>query len=166
SYFLPEGGTNELAIKGCEEIIPEINVDFDLIVCPIGTGGTFCGLIASLEENQSALGMSVLKGDFILNEVDKQLDRYQIRSPNFDINIDYHFGGYGKITDELIDFINEFKENFSITLDPIYTGKSFFGVWDLIKRDNFEKNLKIVLLHTGGLPDIMSVNRKNQDIFQ
>ena len=165
-YFLPEGGTNELAVKGCEEIIPEIFVHFDMIVTPIGTGGTFAGLAKSAQENQQIMGISSLKGDFIFNEISELLKKFKIQNKNCSIINDYHFGGYGKTNTELIDFINWFKENFNIPLDPIYTGKSFFGVWDMIKTDKFEKNLKIVLLHTGGLQGIKGFNRKNENIIQ
>lgn len=166
SYFLPEGGTNRLAIKGCEEIIPEIDVNFDIIVTPIGTGGTMAGLIKSAKSSQKVIGMSSLKGDFVHGMIGELLVENQISSTNYEIIENYHFGGYGKAKPELIDFINWFKEMFSIQLDPIYTGKSFFGVWDMIKSDKFEKNLKIVLLHTGGLQGIEGFNRKNENIIQ
>lgn len=164
AYILPEGGTNGLAIKGCAEILKENDNEYDLVICPIGTGGTFCGLITGSHKNQKILGVSVLKGDFIKNDAISLLDRDKCH--NFEINIDYHFGGYGKTTSELIDFINQFKEKFNIQLDPIYTGKSFFAVWDMIKRDKFEKNLKIMLLHTGGLQGIEGFNRKKGNIIQ
>ena len=165
-YFLPEGGTNNLAIKGCKEIIEEIRTDFDLIVCPIGTGGTFCGLAASLSTNQQLLGISALKGEFVPHELNKLAMSYGISFQNCTINTEYHHGGYAKTTPELIDFINWFKEIFDIQLDPVYTGKSFFGVWDMVKKNKFEKNLRIVLLHTGGLQGIAGYNRRNQIIIQ
>ena len=81
-YFLPEGGTNELAVKGCEEIIPEIFVHFDMIVTPIGTGGTFAGLAKSAQENQQIMGISSLKGDFIFNEISELLKKFKIQNKN------------------------------------------------------------------------------------
>ena len=165
-YFLPEGGTNQLAVKGCAEIIQEIAVEFDVIVSPIGSGGTLCGLISALGDTQKALGISSLKGSFIHNEVKRLLGNYAIDSNKYEIQDQYHFGGYAKTTPELIDFINWFKEYFKVPLDPIYTGKSFFAVWDMIKNFKFEKNLRIILLHTGGLQAIEGFNRKNQNIIQ
>lgn len=164
AYILPEGGTNELAMKGCSEIPSENNTEFDIIVCPVGTGGTFCGILKGSTKNQKVLGVSSLKGAFIKEEVRKMLTSDV--NTNFELNVDYHFGGYGKTTEELIDFINWFKEIFGIQLDPIYTGKSFFAVWDMIKSDKFEKKLKIMLLHTGGLQGIEGFNRKNQNLIQ
>lgn len=165
-YFLPEGGTNALAIKGCKEIIDEIDIDFDLMACPIGTGGTFCGLLSASKKDQHIMGLSTLKGDFIDAEIGELVSKFAIGNTNYTVNKEYHFGGYGKTTAELIDFINWFKEYFGLQLDPIYTGKSFFGVWDMIISDKFEKNLEIVLLHTGGLQGIEGFNRKNENIIQ
>jgi len=159
TYILPEGGTNELAIKGCAEIVAEIPEDFDLIVCPIGTGGTFCGVAKSLKRDQGLLGFSALKGYFIKEEMDLLLNKYRIEHENYTVDTDYHFGGYGKSTSELKDFIGWFEENFQILLDPVYTGKTFFGVWDMVKKNKFEKNLRIVLLHTGGLQGIGGFDR-------
>ena len=165
-YFLPEGGTNQLAIRGCKEITSEIKIGFDLIACPIGTGGTFCGILDSLSNNQRVLGVSSLKGNFIDAEIKTMCKTYEIDKDNYDLSKQYHFGGYGKTTTELIDFINWFKENFNVQLDPIYTGKCFFGVWDMVKKNKFEENLRIILLHTGGLQGIGGFNRKNQKIIQ
>ena len=165
AYFLPEGGTNRYAIAGCSEIVSEINFDFDLVVTPVGTGGTFCGILKGLSPSKSILGISSLKGVFIKNEIGRMLEKFSISNSNYEINTDYHFGGYGKTKPALIDFINSFKEKFNIQLDPIYTGKSFFGVWDMIESYKFEKNLRIVLLHTGGLQGISGFNRKNEKII-
>ncbi len=165
-YFLPEGGTNELAIKGCEEIIDEIDIDFDLLITPIGTGGTFAGLLKASKDHQKIIGVSSLRGNFIHVEIQNLLEKHQINRTNYQIIDSYHFGGYGKTSSALIDFINWFKENHDISLDPIYTGKAFFAVWDMIKSDKFEKNLKIVILHTGGLQGIEGFNRKNENIIQ
>ena len=165
-YILPEGGTNKLAIQGCKEMVEEIDIDFDAIVLPIGTGGTFCGVLDGVKGSQNVIGISSLKGDFVKEEVKKMIDQYQIKNKNFTVNTDFHFGGYGKTNRDLIDFINWFKEVFDISLDPIYTGKSFFAVWNMINSDKFEKNLKIILLHTGGLQGILGFNRKNKNIIQ
>lgn len=166
TFFLPEGGTNGLAIKGCKEITQEIVTDFDLIVCPIGTGGTMAGIASSLRAHQKILGISALKGDFMETHIVDLFSTQHIDPCKAEVNTQYHFGGYAKTTPELIDFMNWFKENFALQLDPIYTGKSFFGVWDMVKKNKFEKNLRIILLHTGGLQGIKGFNRKNAHIVQ
>lgn len=153
SYILPEGGTNELAIKGCEEILNEEDKTFDFVCCAVGTGGTISGIINSSCENQKIIGFSALKGDFLSDVVCKFVTK-----KNWIINSDYHFGGYGKITDELVDHLNEFHSKTNIPLDPIYTGKMVYGILDLIKKQYFPKNSKILIIHTGGLQGGKGVN--------
>jgi len=151
-YLIPEGGTNELAIKGTREIIGEDESQFSHFAVSIGTGGTFAGLAASISSTQKIIGFSSLKGEFIHSEMEMLLSDHQIFSEgSYQINSENHFGGYAKYTQELIAFIREFYENFGIALDPIYTGKMAFGIWDLIKKDFFLPQSNILMIHTGGL---------------
>jgi len=152
-YILPEGGTNDLAIKGCEEILTENDEDFDYICTPVGTGGTIAGIINSTKPNQKVVGFSSLKGDFLKGEIAKLTTK-----GNWELITDYHFGGYGKINEELITFINNFKEETKIPLDPVYTGKMIYGLVDLMKRDKFKKGSKILAIHTGGLQGVKGMN--------
>lgn len=154
-YLVPEGGTNDLAVKGCEEILTEEDAKFDYICCAVGTGGTISGLINASKSNQKVLGFSSLKGDFLNKDISKFA-----RSTNWELITDYHFGGYGKINDSLIAFINKFKAETEIPLDPIYTGKMMFGIFDLIKKGYFKPNSKILAIHTGGLQGIDGMNAK------
>lgn len=165
-YFLPEGGTNQLALKGCREIIEELPESFNVIACPIGTGGTFCGILSALGKNQKLIGISSLKGNFIHKEITRLVEKFAIKKSNYELSSAYHFGGYGKATEVLIDFINWFKEYFDVPLDPVYTGKAFFAVWDMVKSGKFEEGTRIILLHTGGLQGISGFNRKNENILQ
>ena len=152
-YIIPEGGTNFLAIKGCEEILNEDTKHFDYICTSVGTGGTISGLINASEPNQEILGFSALKGDFLSKDISKFVTK-----TNWELNTDYHFGGYGKVNLELIQFINDFKKEHHIPLDPIYTGKMMYGIIDLIKKGYFKKNAKILAIHTGGLQGIEGMN--------
>ena len=154
-YMIPEGGTNELAVKGCEEIFIEEDKTFDIICCPVGTGGTISGLINASEPNQKILGFAALKGDFLQKEIGK----FTAKS-NWELVTDYHFGGYAKINSTLVEFINRFKQEYNIPLDPIYTGKMMFGIFDLIKKGYFKKGAKILAIHTGGLQGIDGMNIK------
>lgn len=154
-YLLPEGGTNELAVKGCEEILTESESGYDFICVPIGTGGTMAGLVKASKPNQTVLGFSALKGTFQSSEIKKYTPK-----TNFEITDDYCFGGYGKIDTELIRFINEFKEKTNIPLDPIYTGKMMYGIFDLLKKGYFKENSRIFAIHTGGLQGIEGMNQK------
>ncbi|PZX48502.1 1-aminocyclopropane-1-carboxylate deaminase/D-cysteine desulfhydrase [Algoriphagus chordae] len=151
-YLIPEGGTNELAIRGTKEILDIADQQFSYICSSIGTGGTFSGLYASLTSHQHLLGFSSLKGEFIHQEIADLIQKYQLESRGtYEVFTAYHFGGYAKHKQELIDFLWWFYERFGIMLDPIYTGKMAFGIWDLIKKDYFKKGSKILMIHSGGL---------------
>lgn len=152
-YLVPEGGTNNFAVKGCEEILTDLDADFDFVCSAVGTGGTISGLINSALPHQKVLGFPALKGDFLQNEI-----RKFVTSKNWELLTDYHFGGYGKVTDELIDWINRFYLQTKIPIDPVYTGKMAFGVVDLIHRNFFPPNSKILMIHTGGLQGIAGMN--------
>ena len=152
-YLIPEGGTNEFAIKGCEEILSEDDENFDFICCAIGTGGTISGIINSSNENQKILGFPALKGDFLTEDI-----RKFAKKDNWELVTDYHFGGYAKYDATLIEFINNFYEKHQIPLDPIYTSKMVFGVLDLIEKEFFPPKSKILVIHTGGLQGINGIN--------
>lgn len=155
SYLLPEGGTNSLAVKGCEEILTNADADFNYICCAAGTGGTAAGLINASHEKQEVLVFPSLKGDFLGDEIRKFTTKDHWR-----IIPDYHFGGYGKVTPDLISFINRFKAENAVPLDPVYTGKMLFGVMDMIENGNFPEGSKILAIHTGGLQGIEGMNNK------
>ena len=154
-YLIPEGGTNSLAVKGCEEILTEDDSKFDYICCAVGTGGTISGLINASNNNQTVLGFSALKGDFLQNEI-----RSFTQKTNWLLQTEYHFGGYAKYNEELIDFINKFKIETGVLVDPIYTGKMVFGILDLIQKDYFDKGTKILAIHTGGIQGIEGINNR------
>lgn len=148
-YLIPEGGTNELAIQGVVQFAQTLGGDFDYVCCPVGTGGTLAGLINGLSENKITIGFASLKGaKFLHDEVGKWL---KISSTNWSIRTDYPFGGYGKVTDELISFQKKFASNHKIQLDLIYGSKMMFGVFDLAQKGFFRKGSTILTIHTGGL---------------
>lgn len=160
-YFIPEGGTNALAVKGCEEILMEADAHYNYICCPVGTGGTMAGLINTSLAHQKILGFPSLKGDFLQEEICK----FATKS-HWELITDYHFGGYAKINIELISFINAFKAQYHIPLDPIYTGKMMYGIFDLMKKGYFPRKSKILAIHTGGLQGIngMNLNLKQKQL--
>ena len=153
-YLIPEGGTNTLAVKGCEEILTKEDAVFDYICCAVGTGGTISGIINSAQANQKVLGFPALKGDFLQNEI-----RNFAQHDNWQLITDYHFGGYGKINEELVLFLNQFLQKTKILLDPIYTGKMVFGVMNLMQDNYFPSNSKILIIHTGGIQGIAGMNQ-------
>nr|WP_233530552.1 pyridoxal-phosphate dependent enzyme [Gelidibacter salicanalis] len=152
-YLIPEGGTNDLAIKGCEEMLSEDDFDYDYICCSVGTGGTISGIINASKPHQKILGFPALKGDFLQEEISKFAQNL-----NWQLITEYHFGGYAKINTELISFMNQFKTDFDIPLDPVYTGKLMFGVMDLMRQGYFPEHSKILVIHTGGLQGVLGMN--------
>lgn len=150
-YLIPEGGTNNLAVKGCEEIVTEADKVFDFICCSVGTGGTISGIINTLKLHQQAIGFPALKGDFLQEDIKKYAKNKQ-----WELVTDYHFGGYAKINDELKQFMKQFFKKYLISLDPVYTSKTFFGVIDLISKGYFKPDSKILIIHTGGLQGLQS----------
>ncbi len=158
-YLIPEGGTNQLAVQGCEEILTEQDKqDFDFVCCAVGTGGTIAGIINSSSNTQKVLGFPALKGDFLFDEIRQWTTR-----SHWDLCLDYHFGGYAKTTPELLQFIQNFQQQTDIEIEPIYTAKMLFGIFDLIERGYFPANSRILAIHTGGLQGNLS-NRFSNDL--
>ncbi|MVM38037.1 pyridoxal-phosphate dependent enzyme [Spirosoma sp. HMF3257] len=155
-YILPEGGTNELAIRGTAEVIPEIIAQLgyapDYVCCPVGTGGTVAGLVQSAPEGMEVLGFVVLKG---LVWANLPLGHYSLTNAQAGdwprLIQDYHFGGYAKTTPELLQFIQIFERKTGILLDQVYTGKMLFGIYDLARNGFFPTGATVVAVHTGGL---------------
>lgn len=154
-YLVPEGGTNSEAIRGCEEILSEEDKEFEVVCCAVGTGGTISGIINSSADKQKILGFPALKGDFLLADIDKFS-----RKNNRELITKYHFGGYAKIDKALVDFINEFKTVYGVALDPVYTGKMLYGIFELMRSGYFSQNTRILAIHTGGLQGIAGMNMK------
>jgi 1-aminocyclopropane-1-carboxylate deaminase len=145
-YVLPEGGSNGLAVRGCAELPAEIGVDFDLICCACGTGGTLAGIAADLHDEQSTLGFAVLKGgEFLDDEVRRlQGEAYGSATTNWSIDYDFHFGGYAKRKPELDTFIAEFKAAHGILLDWVYEAKMLYGLFARIAQGVFSAGTTIV----------------------
>lgn len=154
-YLLPEGGTNELAVKGCEEILEEDDkIKYTHICCAVGTGGTISGLINTSGSTQKVLGFPALKGSFLSEDICKF-----VNNGRWELVNDYHFGGYAKINEALIRFINAFYAETGVPLDPVYTGKMMFGVMDMIAKGYFPEKAQILVIHTGGLQGIEGMNK-------
>jgi 1-aminocyclopropane-1-carboxylate deaminase len=154
AYRIPEGGSNPLGVRGCREIVGEINVHVDVISCACGSGGTLAGLISGIGAHQRALGIAVLKGAGYLEQcVEEFLPRAQRSRPNWSICHDYHFNGYAKNNEQLTNFIRRFRAEHGICLDAVYTGKMMYGLFDLIRRGCFSPGTTLVALHTGNYPD-------------
>lgn len=149
-YMIPEGGANYAGLKGCMEIMDDIPTDTSHICVACGTGSTLAGIANKLSASQRAIGIAVLRGEnFLLNSVIKQ----GADPGRTEIIFDYHFGAYAKTTAALKKFCVDFSAAHSIPLEPVYTGKLFYAIIDLLAKNYFPKHSKIVLVHSGGIFD-------------
>src|SRR5690606_152317 len=116
-YYVPEGGTNRFALPGVGEIVDECHaagIHPDYFVTPAGTGGTAAGL---LSRGEKVVAVAVLKnGGFLENDIRHLLDDTG-QSVELDLQTGYHFGGYGKYTAELLQFITDFEKRHEIPLE-------------------------------------------------
>lgn len=149
AYWLPEGGSVDLALQGVAELVSEIDIPYDVVCCPCGTGTTLAGIIEAARPDVRVFGFSALKGgSFLRHDVEALLTQPR---GNWDIVTDYHFGGFARTKPELIEFIEQFFNETSVLLEPIYTAKMFYGIYDLMAKGFFPAGRRIVAMHTGGL---------------
>lgn len=150
AYIIPEGGSNDSALKGVAEIVQELDEDYDYILAPVASGGTLAGLIQATHNTKTKiLGIAVLKGQGYLEELVQEL--LPQTQPHWSVCHDYHFGGYAKRTEHLNQFCADFYQHTQIQIEPIYSGKLFFALCDLLAQGYFPAKSKILALHTGGL---------------
>jgi 1-aminocyclopropane-1-carboxylate deaminase len=147
-FIIPEGGTNELAVKGCEELGKlMLNTEFDYVCLPVGTGGTIAGIIQAFDGKRKIIGIPILKdGGFLKEDIQKLLQQH---FDNWQLFLDYHQGGYAKTNRELEEFILKMNQ-YGIQTEHVYSGKLFWAVIDLIKNGFFERDSTVMVLHTGG----------------
>lgn len=155
-YLIPEGGTTALALKGVAEMVYEVRDQLDTMpdffATAAGTGGTAAGILST---GVDALAFSALKGgDFLAEDIQQLLHECQ-QPGNLTLLTDYHFGGYAKWNDELLAFMQDFRAEFAIRLEQVYTAKMFYGLFDLIKKGYFKAGTMIVAVHTGGLQGLI-----------
>ncbi len=167
-HLVPEGGSNFEGINGCTEILKNIQTDFDTVALACGTGSTLAGLVLSLKAHQKAIGFPAIKGgEYLKDEIQKHLSWYLMSSQTADeyqndysLQCNYHFGGFGKMNDDLHQFILQFQQKHAIALDGLYTGKMFFGLYDMIQNNAFSGGTRILAIHTGGLQGNAGLNAR------
>jgi 1-aminocyclopropane-1-carboxylate deaminase len=155
AYLIPEGGSNPLALPGCAELVTELatEIAFDYLCVACGTGGTLAGLLTGMAGQGQVVGVAALKGgEFLRTNINQLTQAATGRTyPNYDLRTDYHLGGYAHFSPELLRFIQEFEASYGVLLDPIYTGKLLYAIFDLLRQDYFAANSTVVVIHTGGL---------------
>jgi len=160
AYFIDEGGASALGVKGVSELIGELPDTYDQIFCACGTGTTAAGIINGITEHKSSTrfhGVPVLKnGEFLR----KDINAFLTTQSTYDLHTDYHFGGYAKVTDELVRFIEQFISATGILIDPVYTGKMLYAIYDLAEKNHFEPGKRILAIHTGGIWGLLGMKDK------
>lgn len=154
ALIVPEGGSSQFALQGVGEIISELTQEYDYVIAPVASGGTLAGLIQEVSKQSlstKVIGMGVLKGPGYLEDLVNDLLPNESTRSNWHINHDFHFGGYAKKNAELIQYCEQFYQQHSIEVEPIYSGKLFYGIETLVQKKYFAKNSRILALHTGGL---------------
>lgn len=160
AIFIDEGGASPEAALGCSELLNELTEVYDHIICACGTGTTAAGIINGMQ--QSGLhthfhGVPALKnGEFLRDDI----AQYLTLPTDYHLHTNYHFGGYGKVTAQLIDFVKQFTSSTGIMIEPVYTGKMFYALYDLINSGQFTPGSKILAIHTGGLLGILGMKAK------
>jgi 1-aminocyclopropane-1-carboxylate deaminase len=158
NYLVPEGGYGKKGADGASLILDFAGDHFFThIACAVGTTTTMAGLVKAAQAGQTVTGISVMKNnDGLENEMKALLSQEESRKP-FSISHEYHFGGYAKHTQALLDFMNDLYRQTSIPTDFVYTGKLFYAILDLISRNYFPPGSSILLIHSGGLQGNLSL---------
>jgi 1-aminocyclopropane-1-carboxylate deaminase len=147
-YLINEGGSNELGVAGMALFAKELPPHFDYIICPVGTGASLAGLVRGREGSGQIIGIPVLKGgDSWRQEVENFTAKYH----NWQLFGDYHFGGYARSTPVLEQFIQKFQSSHGIPIEPVYSAKMFYALYDLASKGFFPVGSKVLAIHTGGL---------------
>jgi len=160
AYFIDEGGASALGAKGCSELVVELTETYDHIFCACGTGTTAAGIINGINTlplDAQFHGVPVFRnGEFLRADI----DRFLTAPAQYHLHTEYHFGGYAKTSDELIQFIKRFVASTGMLIDPVYTGKMLYAIYDLAYKNYFAKGSKILAIHTGGTWGLLGMKDK------
>lgn len=147
--IIPEGGSHIDAMQGVAKIVQEIEWNFDAIVTPVASGATLAGIAQSINADQQAIGIAVLKGEEYLESL---VQNFMVHpNNNWHIEHAFHHGRYAKITPELRSFCSELHKKYGIPTEGVYSGKLFFALKEMLAAGTFSQGQKILILHTGGM---------------
>ncbi len=157
-YMVAEGGGGRMGIKGAAEIMNIPCNNYTHIICAVGTGTTMAGIINGSHNGQQVIGISSLKvADTENNELIDLM--HSTAHNNYKILFNYHFGGYAKKNNTLVEFMNRLFAEEKIPTDFVYTGKLFYAVYDLMWKTYFPEGSKLLVIHSGGLQGNRSLEK-------
>ena len=161
AFFIDEGGRSDEAILGCSELIDELPQTFDHIVLAAGTGSTFCGILKGCAKHNLSTKVHAI----VVHKGTPEIVDYTIAKTSYahySIQDDYHFGAYAKTSPDLISFMKKFQQATGILLDPVYTAKALYALYDLIQQGVIQAKEKVLFIHTGGLIGNLGMKDKLQ----
>lgn len=160
AFFIDEGGASTEAARGCSELVDELAETYNHIFCACGTGTMAAGIINGLYTHQLTTQMHcipVLKGGDFLREA---IDALLLQPHDYVLHTEYHFGGYAKVNPQLIAFIKTFVAETGILIDPVYTGKMLYAIYDMAAKGQFAPGSKILAIHSGGIWGLLGMKDK------
>lgn len=160
AFFINEGGSSPEAAMGCSELVSELLENYDHIFCACGTGTMAAGILNGITQHKLSTMLHAIpvfkNGGFIGGEIEKLLTA----PANYQLHTDYHFGGYGKADDNLVAFIKKFVADTGILIDPVYTGKLLYAIYDLASKNYFKPGSRILAIHSGGIWGLLGMRDK------
>ncbi|MCG7531453.1 pyridoxal-phosphate dependent enzyme [Psychrobium sp. MM17-31] len=159
ALIVPEGGTNDLALLGLAEMVEEIPKEkAQFIITACGSGGTSAGILKAMQPEQTLISIPVLKkADYLKQEI---IDLAKCNVHQLQFLTEFHQGGYGKVTPELVTFIEQFETTHAIQLEPIYNGKMMIAFYQLVRENYFKPHSSVTLIHTGGLQGLNGLKQR------
>lgn len=155
-FMIPEGGANEWGRKGAGLISRFVSEKYTHVITAVGSGTTMIGLRDKLADNQKVTGFAPMKqGSYLKDYISRHL--HPDKNGHWDLYDQWHFGGFGKWNNELVDFMNDFYGANKIPLDIVYTSKMMYGVQEMLDSNAFSSHERILCIHSGGLQGNASV---------
>ncbi|MFF3914719.1 1-aminocyclopropane-1-carboxylate deaminase/D-cysteine desulfhydrase [Streptomyces sp. NPDC001852] len=150
AYVVPEGGSNSAAVHGCRALGAELRGHAEVVAVACGTGGTLAGLAAGLAPGQRAIGVPVLRGGFLGDDVQALQERaFGARTGSWSLDERFHFGGYGRTTPELHAFAEDFEDRHGLPVERLYVAKLLHGLVTLAEEGAFARGTTIAAVITG-----------------
>ena len=169
-YSIPEGGSNALGALGyvaaMEEIrqqLRERNLQFDTVITAVGSGGTLAGLAVGHaqwpDDTPKPIGINVCDSAAYFHQRVEGLwkemaENYEVpayQADAFQIQDGFVGKGYALSSQDELDTISHVAQTTGVLLDPVYTGKAFFGLQESLRTHSADWGKRILFLHTGGL---------------
>lgn len=173
-YIIPYGGSNLLgamgfvnAIKELKEQIEQQKLKIDAIFFASSSGGTQAGMqlgkmlynlkfklypISIDKSELDGISLNKIVHSIVKEGITKLHIQKEISLEECSLIENYNEAAYGEITENEINAINILAKSEGILLDPVYTGRAFYGMLDMLKNNKLPENSTVLFWHTGGIP--------------